>query len=262
MGLIILLAITAIFIKVIVSPNFNLFPNWRLYSATSAGLSHTQKQILHKYCYYYQSLKPQYKREFEKRVAIFIKSKRFVPRQLNSVTEEMKVMISATAIQLTFGLPKIYLSHFSKILVYPNEYYSTINKRYHKGEVNPRFGLIVLSWDNFVTGFQHKDDGINLGLHELAHALHLENRITNSEFDFFDNEHWSTYEALGLHERQLMRDGASSFFRSYAATDEYEFFAVAIEAFFERSEAFKQQKPALYQSLAHLLKQDPLKVRA
>ena len=93
----------------------------------------------------------------------------------------MTAMIASSAIQLTFGLPKINLKHFERILIYPDEYYSTINKQYHKGEVNPRLKAIVVSWKAFVAGYADPHDGINLGLHEMAHALKLENIIKNGE---------------------------------------------------------------------------------
>ena len=141
------------------------------------------REVLNKYFPYYISLEPREKLHFERRVHQFMGLKSFIPRNIEEVTLEMKTLISACAVQLTFGLPKIYLRHFSKILVYPDNYYSTINQTYHKGEVNPRFGIIVISWKSFVKGYVEKE-GLNLGLHEMAHALHLENRIMNGEFDF------------------------------------------------------------------------------
>ena len=37
---------------------------------------------------------------------------------------EMKALIGGAAIQLTFGHPSIYFTHFKRILVYPDSYYS------------------------------------------------------------------------------------------------------------------------------------------
>ena len=51
------------------------------------------------------------------------------------------------------------------------------------------------------------------------------------------------------------------FFRPYTCTNEHEFFSVAIENFFERSELFHRQLPELYVILTHLLGQDPLKLQ-
>jgi Mlc titration factor MtfA (ptsG expression regulator) len=217
------------------------------------------KDILQKYFSYYQLLSAQNKAKFERKVCNFLYSKRFIPRNIDEVTIEAKVLIAASAVQLTFGLPNIYIQHFDKILVYPNEYYSSITKRYHKGEVNPRFGIIVLSWKNFVEGFSRPHDSENLGLHEMAHALRLENIIRSTEFKFFDEELVARFDSLS---RAICRNMASygDFFRPYACVNEHEFFSVAIENFFERPEPFKKRIPELYGVLTRLLGQDPLQL--
>lgn len=184
--------------------------------------------------------------------------KEFIPRGgLKEVTIEMKTLISASAIQITFGLPGIYFLHFYRILVYPDDYYSSITQRYHKGEVNTK-GLIVLSWKSLLTGYMNCCDGRNLGLHEMAHALKIVDSIRNEEYDFLDYDAFHGFIRLSRIEMQCITNGGPSFFRSYAATNDYEFFAVAVENFFERPEDFHQQHPALFELLAKLLKQRPV----
>lgn len=216
------------------------------------------KKILQKGCQYYQQLPPDKKPLFERKVQHFIMLKRFVPRQITHVTAEMKVLIAATAVQLTFGLPHVYLRHFRTILVYPDTYYSTISRKYHKGEVNPAWGIIVISWRNFVEGYVNPGDSINLGLHEMAHALRLENMIRNSEHGFLDEALMQRWEALSLHELQKIRQGESHIFREYAGSDEEEFFAIAVENFFERPRDFWGSMPELYRVMCQILKQDPM----
>ncbi len=242
------------------------FPGYiNLYSIPAVSevlrLKAENRAILEKYFPYYNQLSDKDKKFFEKRVVNFINVKTFVPRQMPKVTLEMKMFISASAIQLTFGLPNVYLSHFRYILVYPDDYYSQITKRYHKGEVNPRHKAIVLSWKSYVAGY-FEDEGLNLGLHEMAHALHLENAIRNEEFDFLPKEGLKKWDELALNEIEKINDGASDFFRNYAATDRFEFFAVAIENFFERPEAFFAYNSELYEALASVLNQDPVKLAA
>ena len=155
--------------------------------SVSRPLATKYKLILKNNFPFYNKLELRKKKEFERKVQYFIHMKEFIPRQLDFVTDEMKVLISACAVQLTFGYPKVFLSHFKRILIYPDAYYSTINNSFHKGEVNPRLQAIVLSWKSFVQGYLDQNDGINLGLHEMAHAMRLENMIFNNEVDFFDH---------------------------------------------------------------------------
>lgn len=208
---------------------------------------------------YYQNLTSVNKRKFETRVQAFIDGNTFIPRSFADVTAEMKALIAGSAVQLTFGFEHLNFEHFNKILIYQDDYYSTITRKYHQGEVNAR-GLIVLSWKNFVEGYEVHDDGRNLGLHEMAHALRLENAIQNDEYDFIDNAHIQKFEALANLEMEKIRLGGESFFRKYAATNPHEFFAVAVENFFERSVDFKNFHPELYHTMSLLLKQDPIRL--
>jgi len=220
----------------------------------------TLKQPLIKYSGYYNKLPFESKKIFERKMQYFLQSKEFIPRNLSSVTDEMKALIAAAAVQLTFGLPNITLKHFNKILVYPTDYYSSINRQYHRGEVNPRFKSIVLSWQHFVEGFSNPTDGINLGLHEMAHALKLENIIQNGEHHFFDLEEYAHWLELTKVEIDKIRNGEDSILRSYASVNEDEFFAVCMEVYFEQPHQLMKSNPELYKSLSNLLNQDTIQL--
>jgi Mlc titration factor MtfA (ptsG expression regulator) len=215
------------------------------------------RDILLKYFPYYQKLSTEQKVRFEKKLVLFLYSKRFIPRNVAEVTIEAKVLISASAVQLTFGLPDIYLQHFHTILVYPNDYYSSITKRFHKGEVNPLFGMIVLSWQSFVDGYIYPNDSFNVGLHEMAHALRLENIVRNEEYHFFDEDLMDKLDQYAHDYCAGKEHPESDFIRPYACTNVHEFFSVSVENFFERPAGLKNALPELYEILSKLLNQDP-----
>ncbi|VAW28317.1 hypothetical protein MNBD_BACTEROID06-301, partial [hydrothermal vent metagenome] len=73
------------------------------------------KEPIEKYNRFYQRLPQKSKIIFEQKVNYFLYTKEFIPRTIEEVTDEMKALISATAVQLTFGLPDITLKHFDKI---------------------------------------------------------------------------------------------------------------------------------------------------
>ena len=113
----------------------------------------------------------------------------------------------------------------------------------------------MLSWTSLQSGFSNKTDGVNLLMHELAHALWLENELF--EYDIFDAEALQNYKIISSRVMNEVTDRNSGFLRSYAFTNKEEFFAVAVENFFERPEKFKSSLPELYFILAKLLRQDP-----
>ena len=221
---------------------------WRIWRVIfHHRLNKEELDALNKYFPYFSQLRATHQKEFKQRLEYLLTDKKFIARgNLLGITPEMKVLIGATIVQVTFGYSNVQLRHFKKILVYPDTYFSNISKAYHRGEVNPRLGIIVLSLSCFARGLADYEDGVNLGIHEVAHALKLENQIRyNGESDFFHPVIWEEYQELAFGEQKLIRTGSDDFFRERGGEDSHEFFAVALENFFERPELFKARKPEL-----------------
>lgn len=222
----------------------------------SGMLKRQMPELLNRYSSYYRKLPLKYRPEFEKRVKQFIQLKKFEARNI-SITDEIKVTLAAYAVQLSFGYKELVsFEHFHTILVYPKPYLSTITKKEHKGEVNGR-GYIVLSWRDVVRGGADETDGVNLALHEFAHALHLENDIQNESYNFLSEYDLNVLWSLAEFEKEDIKDNNNSFLRAYASSNKNEFFAVCIENFFERPKELQQTHPTIYTKLVRLLKQDP-----
>ena len=219
------------------------------------------EEFLRSHFLYYQQLSERNKITFVKRVQKFISLKVFEGREGLYLTPQMETLVAAAAIQLTFGHPSVYFKHFWKIILYPDRYYSNYTERHHHGEVNSK-GVIVLSYKNLHDGFVNHNDGRNLGLHEMAHALKIADYTPGQEYNFLDR---TTFLEFTKHARQIMariNDGDETFLRAYAATNDHEFFAVAVENFFERPAELKAHHPGLYRSLVALLHQDPTELLA
>ncbi|WP_228527718.1 zinc-dependent peptidase [Pararhodonellum marinum] len=240
---------------------FELY-HWILVKLGVRKLQEEEIQILHQHVPYFKGLSPAHQKEFKERLIYFLWTKQFIPRgNIQQVSTEMRILIGAVAVKVTFGLEGVSLKHFNKILIYPDDYYSTINETYHQGEVNPRLGVIVISWRNFLRGHLDTRDGVNLGIHEIAHALKLENRIHyNGESDFFHPKAWQEYVSLATKEIEKIRSGEYTILRQSAGKNEHEFFAVALEAFFEIPDRLLAYNAELYKGIVLLLQQDPLKL--
>ncbi len=198
---------------------------------------------------------------FESRVQRFINMKTFKTRGAIQVTPEMKALIAGSAIQITMGYPDVYFSHFRTIIIYPDKYYSRLTGKYHQGEVN-QLGVIVLSWNSFMEGFRDPRDGVNLGYHEMAHALKLQDIVENNDYSFLDYDTMRAFEREAIKEMRIVKENpeGTSFFREYSATNMNEFFAVAIENFIERPSEFKKYNINLYLLLAKILNFDLLEL--
>lgn len=221
-----------------------------------ARLPADSRATIAKYFTYYGRLPPAQQRRFEHLVQSFLVEKEWIGAGI-TVQEEMKVMIGASAAQLLFGLPDLTLQHFDRIVVYRAAYRDHRTGRRHQGEVNPHHGIIRISWADYLQGYARPMDAHNVALHELAHALWFEDIIPNDDDDFFDREALARWKSRAHEEIGRIGRGEGKLFRDYAGSNEEEFFAVAVEYFFEQPMLFLQEQPELYDLMRQLLRQDP-----
>ena len=205
---------------------------------------------------YFHQLSDAGKKRFMHRTVNVMVNKKFIGKGI-TITEEMRVRLSACIVQLTFGLEKYTLPHYDRIYVFPEDYYHPLLKQNLKGGTYAN-GMISFSWKDFVEGFADPVDKYNLGLHEFAHALKLEIKHSEHPDDRFA-ELFPNWNERGKYELEKMRLTSKPYFRKYAATNSDEFFAVCVEYFFERSEEFRNTLPDLFHHLCWLLNQDPLR---
>ena len=218
------------------------------------SLSDNQKIVLKQQFSFYNKLTKKEKRYFEHRVASFILDKDFIGRDGLLISDEVRVLISATAVMLTFGFRDYYIGLISKIVVYPSAFFSNTNQQYHKGEFNPKLAALVLSWEDFKKGFFNEGDNINLGIHELTHAIHINSlKERDVSSTIFSDSFTELFELLNTNESLKLRLLESDYFRRYAFTNQFEFLAVVIENFIETPQTFKNQFPIIYSKVKQML---------
>jgi Mlc titration factor MtfA (ptsG expression regulator) len=201
---------------------------------------------------FYNGLDEKLKMEYRWRVRYFIDSTDFIFK-FKTDQYPIKLVIALKAVQLSLFLPARSFTMIHRIILYEDDYFSQVNQRYHKGEVNPGAGILVLSWSSVVQGLIESNDGLNVLVHELAHALWFEHLLKDHEYTIFNDDAFEQFEEMALREMETMNNSEFHFFRKYGATNRHEFFAVAVENFFERPDAFRTSLPALYDLLIKLL---------
>ena len=217
-------------------------------------LNAPQKAILQNHFLFYKNLSDKEKKYFEHRVSSFVKDKDFIAREGHRITDEMKVLISATAVMLSFGFRDFYIGVISKIVVYPNKFYSNTNKAYHRGEFNPKLKALVLSWEDFKAGYNDANDNLNLGIHEFTHAIHINSmKERDVSSTIFSDTFKELTKLLSINETLRNKLMASDYFRKYAFTNQFEFVAVIIENFIETPQEFKSQFPKIYAKVKQML---------
>jgi Mlc titration factor MtfA (ptsG expression regulator) len=203
---------------------------------------------------YFNDLPYEQKRRFIQRVHHFKDSKKFHFIGMED-NEDTAVLVSASAVQITFGLENYLLSHFQHIYILADAYHMDKDEELYVGHVAPEG--IYLSWKHFLYGYTNLHDNINVGIHEMAHALLYNNFFAQYGIDAhfrMNYEQFSNSTGPILAEVITQR---RSYLRSYAFSNLHEFWAVSVEAFFDNPAGLRKNMPDLYGALCRVLNQDP-----
>ena len=233
--------------------NFGLLYNKPFYVhfyPNKKSLTINQLAILKNQFVFYSSLSDNKKKYFEHRVATFIKHFQFIGKDNFVITDEVKVLIAATSVMLTFGMRNYLYTVIDTIFVYPTQYYSSFTNTNHKGEFNPTMRAIVFSWDNFVAGFEITNDNFNLGIHEFAHVLHFHGLKSDDASAIIFSRIYSQIQKEVNFQPNKDKLLSSTYFRIYAYTNQFEFLAVILEHYFETPQLFQLEFPQLYKKVS------------
>lgn len=211
--------------------------------------------ILNKRFPYYRVLSQLQKRKFTERLQIFIADKIFKIHDTKGY-KEMPVLISAAAIQLTFGLDKYVLPNFKYIHVYPEEFLG-VHPSIRVLEGNVSGHAINLSWKHFLQGYEDTTDGQNVGLHELSHALYYQTFVVEENVDRNFRDTFDDFNNYGNKVFHQESQPENDLYSDYALKNFQEFWAESIEIFFEKPHQLKKMYPELYAALVDMLNQDP-----
>ena len=213
--------------------------------------------VISQYISYFNELTDAGKKRFLERTIHFRSIKHFIYIGMEE-KKEIPILISAAAVQLTFGLEKYELPFFENIYITPDAYQRTGEKEIFVGHVSPEG--IFISWKYFLQGYSDTTDNVNVAIHEMAHALEHENFIDETGTDPEFKVDFAKFSSVSGPVFASAIVNKSSYLRSYAFTNMQEFWAVSVEAFFENPAGLKQNLPRLYGTLCDILNQDPLTV--
>jgi hypothetical protein len=250
-------------------------PYWREHQRAKIRKIPFKKQwrkIIQQRMPYFRKMPADLQLQLKQHIHVFIAEKNFVGCNGVKITDEIKVTIAAQACLLLLNRKTDYYPKLKTILVYPSAFLKEQNKINADGTQSTQkialsgeswgFGKIVLSWQDSVHGAELPDDGHNVVIHEFAHQLDQENGKANGAPILGKGQsyqRWSeVFSQQFIELRRQAAAGIPSIFDYYGATEPAEFFAVVSEVFFEKSQQFSQEHPALYQQLTHYYKVDPI----
>ena len=212
-------------------------------------------KVLTKHLRFYAGLMDFDQAKFRLRLKKFVENKTFIIHDKLGF-REMPILISASAIQLTLGLKKFGLSHFSVIQVYPKEFVGLEPFRILMGNVTGN--TINIAWTHFLAGYKSGADSQNVGLHEMAHALYYQNFESEVQVDKEFRNAFPAFQQIGKSIFEQSKMMMSTLYTNQAVENYQEFWAESIEVFFENPARMMKVFPDLYTALSKVLNQDPL----
>lgn len=227
---------------------------------TASGFPAAWRALLVERLPYYRGLDSAARTRFENDVRIFLGEQRIYGIRGVDVDDETRVLIAAAAAMLSNGLVDWEWPNVRDIVVYPRAFDDEYRTDAHPtilGMVHSH-GPILISQPDLRHGFLVPDDSNNVALHELAHVIDMADGYADgvpAGLSWVATAPWIRVVADRLQKLREARYGDT--LRDYAATNETELFAVAVEAFFEEPRRLAEHDAELYEMLRGYFNQDP-----
>jgi len=230
-------------------------------------------KLIQRHVVFFHKLNASDRAELLGHIQVFLAEKRFEGCGGFAITDEVRVTIAAQASLLLLHRRTDYFAGLLTILVYPLTYMVEEKRQVGEhvweegtvgrlGETGRRMGSLVLSWGAVKHGAADPSDGKNVVLHEFAHQLDYENHAADGVPELATNEQRLAWSEVMRSEFASLRaaddSGIPTLLDTYGASNPSEFFAVSVEAFFERPHALRARHPKLYAELQKYFQQNPV----
>ncbi len=256
---------------------FDFLKQWRRRRLRARPFPKEWLKLIQRHVIFFPRLSASDRAELLGHVQVFLAEKRFEGCGGFAITDEVRVTIAAQACLLLLHRETDYFPSLLTILVYPLTYMVEEKRQVGEhvweegtvsrlGETGRRMGSLVLAWGAVKHGAADPSDAKNVVLHEFAHQLDFENHAADGVPGLETREHQLTWsEVMGSEFASLRaadESGIPTLLNTYGATNPTEFFAVSVEAFFERPRALRAYHPKLYAELQKYFRQDPVEYSA
>jgi len=206
----------------------------------------------------YNRLPDDARRRFDRDVQFVLDEYSFEGVNGVEVTDRLRLSVAAGVALLLHGRPDWELPGSRSVLFYPDrfndDYYDSVRGEYD-GMAHPQ-GPIILTAPAVAASWDRPADGDNVVLHELAHLFDFDSEGAGGVPSLVDPATADSWQALVRREMRRVETG-QSILRPYAAEAPSEFFAVAVEHFFEQPRRMARVHDELFEALVAVFHLDP-----
>jgi hypothetical protein len=209
--------------------------NWWWYSKRPPVLPDTFLRLLEKCHPFYQKLRPEQRKTFQDRVALFRMATDWSPQGFpeDVLPPDIELVLSAQAVTLSFGKTEYLPKRFEKVIVYPRPFPSPEYTFEHASELYEPDACLLFSAEQLMRAFLQPTQWYNVGLHEYAKVFVLEN--PTAPWPTMQDSDWERLERISKMPRAHVE--------SVIGLAGVDVLPVAIHHFFVVPEAFAQEMP-------------------
>ena len=198
---------------------------------------------------FYKGLSEPMKKRFRDRLFLYMQANEFMPQVMESVPLDIKGMVAANVVHLTFGRKDFRLSKYEHIILYPRPFPSPqYPKNFHASEIFDEDGVIMFAIEQLMHSTFNPIKNFNIGLYEYARIFMR--MYPNNNYPTFDENSWEILEQIsGFSKEYIQR---------FINLEDIDPVAVSISHFLVFPQKFQQLLPGAYNTYQQIFNLNPL----
>lgn len=214
--------------------------NWWWWQRSPPDLPIAMAQMLEKQQPFYQQLSEAEKREFRRRVFLFMEGSNFMPQVMDELPMDGKVMIAAAPVTMTFRKKEFLFPSFENVIVYPHPFPSPqYPDSFHCSEVYEPDGVVMFCMEHVIRGLVDPTQYLNPSWYEYVKVFQL-------AYPAYDYGDWSSVSWTDLQEISGFSQEA---LHKWFGLPELDIKAMGLSFFFLFPMSFRQHLPGLFAKL-------------
>ncbi len=222
--------------------------DWWWYKRNPPDLTDGIRRFFSERYTYYTRLPLRSKEPFRQKVAMFSMATDFKPMVMPDVPEDVKAIVSASAVQLSAAFEDFLYPPFETVVIYPHPFPSPqYPEHFHLSEIFEEDGVILFSLDHLIKSFAEPDRYYNIGLHEFAKVFML--TYPDKAYPELAEDSWDSLEQISQFSKEAIL--------RWINLPEIDPLPVSIAHFFVFPDRFKTVLPTIYDTYREIFQQDP-----
>ncbi len=225
--------------------------DWWWYNKYPKELDEKIRQLLERHFPFYVELNPELKQRFRTRMTLYPMAKEFMARGFEEIPDDIKAMVAANSIMLTFGQKDYLLDQFQTIVIYPKPFPTPLHPRlFHSTEHFEEDGVLLFSAEQLMHGSLQAQHYFNICLYEMARIYQLQ--FPEKRYPELSENIWNELEMISGFSKAVVE--------TTIGLPDADIEAVAICHFFIFPEKFKQLLPEVYANYRTVFNLDPVEM--